>query len=223
MIAAVDEGVVENILDIVEGDSTDEAEEPLDPGRDQVAYDVGELEDDELDALADALPTAGIDYAWGERRAVRLRRRRGGDRRAVRQVAAPRRARARGRRRPEGTRERRAAGRRLRRRRPPAARRRGRTRARSSLLTSPSRSTTSRRPYGVGARRLGVICAARRPAWPTCWPRTRSTRTRSRVRPRAARRDAPVRLTAVRPGGASGRRGRAEAGCDPSAAPARRQ
>jgi hypothetical protein len=63
MIAAVDEGVVENILDIVEGDS---ATEPLDTGRDQVAYGVEELEDEELDALADALGAAGIPYAWGD-------------------------------------------------------------------------------------------------------------------------------------------------------------
>ena len=65
MIAAVDEGVVENILDIVEGES-DSAEEPLDPGRDQVAYGVEELEDEELDGLADALRTAGIAFAWGD-------------------------------------------------------------------------------------------------------------------------------------------------------------
>ena len=65
MIAAVDEGVVENILDIVEGES-DGAEEPLDPGRDQVAYGVEELEDEDLDALADALRTADIAFAWGE-------------------------------------------------------------------------------------------------------------------------------------------------------------
>jgi len=66
MIAAVDEGVVENILDIVEGESDDDAGEPLDPGRDQVAYGVEELEDEELDALADALRAAGIAHAWGD-------------------------------------------------------------------------------------------------------------------------------------------------------------
>ena len=65
MIAAVDEGVVENILDIVEGESED-APEPLDAGRDQVAYGVEELEDEELDALADALRAAGIAHAWGD-------------------------------------------------------------------------------------------------------------------------------------------------------------
>jgi hypothetical protein len=66
LIAAVDEGVVENILDIVEGESADEAAEPLDPERDQMAYGVEELEDEELDALADALRAAGISYAWGD-------------------------------------------------------------------------------------------------------------------------------------------------------------
>jgi hypothetical protein len=66
LIAAVDEGVVENILDIVEGESDDEAAEPLDPERDQMAYGVEELEDEELDALADALRAAGISYAWGD-------------------------------------------------------------------------------------------------------------------------------------------------------------
>jgi hypothetical protein len=63
LIAAVDEGVVENILDIVEGESADE---PLDPERDQMAYGVEELEDEELDALADALRAAGIAHAWGD-------------------------------------------------------------------------------------------------------------------------------------------------------------
>jgi hypothetical protein len=66
LIAAVDEGVVENILDIVEGESDDEPAEPLDPERDQMAYGVEELEDEELDALADALRAAGIAHAWGD-------------------------------------------------------------------------------------------------------------------------------------------------------------
>ena len=66
LIAAVDEGVVENILDIVEGEADDEADEPLDPERDQMAYGVEELEEEELDALADALRAAGIAHAWGE-------------------------------------------------------------------------------------------------------------------------------------------------------------
>jgi hypothetical protein len=63
LIAAMDEGVVENILDIVEGES---AGEPLDPRRDQVAYGVEDLEDEELDALADALGAAGIAHTWGD-------------------------------------------------------------------------------------------------------------------------------------------------------------
>jgi hypothetical protein len=62
-VAEADEAAVENILDIVEGESADE---PLDPERDQMAYDVEELEDEELDALADALRTAGIAHAWGD-------------------------------------------------------------------------------------------------------------------------------------------------------------
>ena len=66
MIAAVDEGVVGNILDIVEGESATPESEPLDTGRDQVAYGVEDLEDEELDALADALRGAGIDFAWGD-------------------------------------------------------------------------------------------------------------------------------------------------------------
>ena len=54
------------MLDIVEGESDDEAPEPLDPERDQVAYGVEELEDEELDALADALRAAGVAHAWGD-------------------------------------------------------------------------------------------------------------------------------------------------------------
>ena len=65
LIAVVDEGVVENILDIVEGES-DDGTEPLDPARDQVAYDVSELDDEALDALADAVDEAGIAVAWGD-------------------------------------------------------------------------------------------------------------------------------------------------------------
>ena len=160
LIAAVDEGVVENILDIVEGESADEADEPLDPERDQMAYDVEELEDEELDALADALRAAGIAHAWGDERAVRLRRRRAGRRRAVRPGAAPRRARARGRREPEGDGDRRAAGRRLRRRRPAAARRRGHRRARRRCWTSPSRSTTSRPRTAWAPANRESVCAA---------------------------------------------------------------
>jgi len=63
-VAAVDQAPVENILDIVGGDSADADPEPLDPGRDQVAYDMSEWEDDQLSALADALAAAGVDYSW---------------------------------------------------------------------------------------------------------------------------------------------------------------
>jgi hypothetical protein len=68
LIAAVDEAVVENILDIVEGESDDgdEGAEPLDAERDQIAYDVSELDDEALDALAAALDAAGIAFAWGD-------------------------------------------------------------------------------------------------------------------------------------------------------------
>ena len=68
LIAAVDEGVVENVLDIVEGESDDgdEAAEPLDADRDQIAYDVSDLDDEVLDALVDALDAADIAFAWGD-------------------------------------------------------------------------------------------------------------------------------------------------------------
>lgn len=62
-VAAVDEAAVENILDIV-GGGADEQPEPLDPGRDQVAYDMSEWDDDQLSALADALTAAGIEFGW---------------------------------------------------------------------------------------------------------------------------------------------------------------
>lgn len=62
-VAADDEGAVENILDIV-GGGADEQPEPLDPDRDQVAYDMSEWDDDQLSALADALGAAGIEYGW---------------------------------------------------------------------------------------------------------------------------------------------------------------
>jgi hypothetical protein len=60
-VAGADVGPVENILDIVTSES---AAEPLDPDRDQVAYDMSEWEDDRLSALADALAAAGIDFSW---------------------------------------------------------------------------------------------------------------------------------------------------------------
>ena len=62
-VAAADEAAVENILDIV-GGGADEQPEPLDPDRDQVAYDMSEWDDDQLSALADALGAAGIEYGW---------------------------------------------------------------------------------------------------------------------------------------------------------------
>jgi hypothetical protein len=73
-VAAEDEAPVENILDLVEGESDDEDEdeddedapEPLDGTRDQVAYDLADWDDDQVDALVDELTNAGIDYAWDE-------------------------------------------------------------------------------------------------------------------------------------------------------------
>jgi hypothetical protein len=62
-VDAVDEAAVENILDIV-GGGADEQPEPLDPDRDQVAYDMTEWDDDQLSALADALTAAGIEFGW---------------------------------------------------------------------------------------------------------------------------------------------------------------
>jgi len=59
-IAAVDEAAVENVLDIVEGESA----EPLDTAHDQVAYDLSDWDDDRLTALVDALDGAGIAHAW---------------------------------------------------------------------------------------------------------------------------------------------------------------
>ncbi len=59
-VAAVDEAAVENVLDIVEGESA----EPLDTEHDQVAYDLSEWDDDRLTALVDALDGAGIAHAW---------------------------------------------------------------------------------------------------------------------------------------------------------------
>jgi len=74
-VAAEDEAPVENILDMVEGESDDEDEdgedvedapEPLDASRDQLAYDLAEWDDQQVDALVDELTNAGIDYAWDE-------------------------------------------------------------------------------------------------------------------------------------------------------------
>lgn len=68
LIAAVDEAVVENILDIVEGEAADgdEGTEPLDADRDQIAYDVSELDDESLDALVETFTAGGIAFAWGD-------------------------------------------------------------------------------------------------------------------------------------------------------------
>jgi hypothetical protein len=59
-VAAVDEAAVENVLDIVEGESG----EPLDAAHDQVAYDLSDWDDDRLTVLVDALDGAGIAHAW---------------------------------------------------------------------------------------------------------------------------------------------------------------
>lgn len=64
VVAAVDEAAVDNVLDLVEGAAA--GREPLDAGRDQVAYDVEQLEDEQLDAVADALRSAGIAFSWGD-------------------------------------------------------------------------------------------------------------------------------------------------------------
>ena len=63
-VAAVDEAAVENILDIVEGDSAPAVE--LDPDQDQVAYDLSDWDDDRLAALVDELDGAGIANGWDE-------------------------------------------------------------------------------------------------------------------------------------------------------------
>lgn len=59
-VAAEDEAPVENILDIVEG----AAHPPLDGGRDQVAYDLGDWDDDQVDRLVAELRSAGVAYEW---------------------------------------------------------------------------------------------------------------------------------------------------------------
>ena len=63
-VAEADEAAVENILDIVEGDS--EADQTLDAVQDQVAYDLSDWDDDRLTALVDELDAAGIAHAWDE-------------------------------------------------------------------------------------------------------------------------------------------------------------
>src|SRR5262245_41104633 len=70
-VAAEDEAPVENILDLVEGESADgedeeDQPEPLDATRDQVAYDLAEWDDHQVDELVDQLTSAGIAFAWDE-------------------------------------------------------------------------------------------------------------------------------------------------------------
>ena len=59
LVAAVDEAAVENVLDIVEGES----DPPLDD-RDRVAYDLSEWDDDQVTVLSHELREAGIAQAW---------------------------------------------------------------------------------------------------------------------------------------------------------------
>jgi hypothetical protein len=64
-VAPVDLAPVENILDMVEGESDDEEDlPPLDADRDQVAYDLAEWDDDHVDGLVEALRAAEIAYSW---------------------------------------------------------------------------------------------------------------------------------------------------------------
>jgi hypothetical protein len=69
-VAAEDEAPVENILDLVEGESAGDEEdaedeaEALDASRDQVAYDLAEWDDDLLTTLVRELRSAGVAYAW---------------------------------------------------------------------------------------------------------------------------------------------------------------
>lgn len=58
-VAETDREVVDAVLDSVEG-----ATNPLDPEREQVAYDMSEWDDDRLTTLADRLDEAGVDYGW---------------------------------------------------------------------------------------------------------------------------------------------------------------
>jgi hypothetical protein len=63
-VAEDDEAAVENILDIVEGDTR--ADATLDAVQDQVAYDLSDWEDDRLTALVDELDAAGIAHDWDD-------------------------------------------------------------------------------------------------------------------------------------------------------------
>jgi hypothetical protein len=58
-VAGSDEAAVEAVLDAVEG-----VNEPLDPDRDQVAYELSEWDDDQIAALVEALDAEGIQFAW---------------------------------------------------------------------------------------------------------------------------------------------------------------
>lgn len=58
-VAASDEAAVEVVLDAVEGEA-----DPLDPDRDQVAYDLAEWDDDRLTVLVEELDRASIPFAW---------------------------------------------------------------------------------------------------------------------------------------------------------------
>ena len=58
-VAPSDEAAVEAVLDAVEG-----VPAPLDPDRDQVAYDLSEWDDDRVAALAEALERERIQFAW---------------------------------------------------------------------------------------------------------------------------------------------------------------
>ncbi|HEX6421024.1 MAG TPA: hypothetical protein VFZ77_21150 [Acidimicrobiales bacterium] len=58
-VADADEGPVDNILDLVEGGGP-----ALAPGRDQVAYDLSDWDDDGIDTVAHELRAAGIASGW---------------------------------------------------------------------------------------------------------------------------------------------------------------
>jgi hypothetical protein len=58
-VALADEAAVEAVLDAVEGET-----DPLDPERDQVAYDLSEWDDDRIGALVEELDRASIPFAW---------------------------------------------------------------------------------------------------------------------------------------------------------------
>jgi hypothetical protein len=60
VVSPIDEAAVENVLDIVEGESGP----ALEPERDQVAYDLSDWDEDLLDTVGDELRTAGIAHGW---------------------------------------------------------------------------------------------------------------------------------------------------------------